>query len=596
MLDTCRNIPKRNGKPAAKCRVYYFTSQSPRGRSKVSWFQNLTIRSKVMTAFASILIITTILGVFAINRLSAVNDNAVTLSSNYLVASDALGDVAYSSMRYRQLQSAHLLDPTPETKAKESETMREMAEAITKGWETYAPTEDAGEEKILAGRVMPAWNAYLALNDKFVTLSNANQTAVATALYTGEMRTIFHQFTDALQADQAYQIKSGNKQAADAAATYSSSRMLILTALGLAAALCVAAGWMIVSGVSTPIRAMTGAMTRLAQHDLKTVIEGGERKDEVGQMAKAVQVFKDSMIDADRLKAEQEEAQKVAAARSALVDQLTRDFDVSVQGVVQSVSSQAGQMQSSAQSMSAAAEEATKQAAAVAAASEQGAANVQTVASAAEELSSSIAEIGRQVSHSSQIATTAVKEAAKANEMVQGLLNASGKIGEIVALINDIADQTNLLALNATIEAARAGEAGKGFAVVAAEVKNLATQTSKATEEIGTQITSVQGATQNAVNAIASIGKTIGEIDQISTTIAAAVEQQGAATQEIARNVEEAAKGTQEVSSNIGGVTQAANSTGAVANQVLTSAQALSEQSGELRTLVQGFLTKVKAA
>ena len=560
------------------------------------WFQNLTIRSKVMTAFSAILIITSILGVFAINRLSTVNDNAVTLSSNYLVSAQALGELSYSAIRYRQLQAAHLLHTAPADKEKEAASMREMADAVNKQWAIYEPTEDAGEEKTLAGRVMPLWNAYVAMNDKFFALSNANQIQPATVIYTGDMRTVFNQFVDALKADQAYQIRSGNKQAADSAATYSSSRTLILAALGLAVAMCVGAGWMIVSGVSTPIRAMTGAMTRLAQHDLTTIIEGAERKDEVGQMAGAVQVFKTSMIEGDRMKAEQEEAQRVAAARSALVDQLTRDFDTSVQGVVQTVASQAGQMQASAQSMSAAAEEATKQAAAVAAASEQGAANVQTVASAAEELSSSIAEIGRQVSHSSQIATTAVKEAAKANEMVQGLLNASGKIGEIVALINDIADQTNLLALNATIEAARAGEAGKGFAVVAAEVKNLATQTSKATEEIGTQITSVQGATQDAVNAIASIGKTIGEIDQISTTIAAAVEQQGAATQEIARNVEEAAKGTQEVSSNIGGVTQAANSTGAVANQVLTSAQALTHQSGELRTLVQGFLTKVKAA
>jgi methyl-accepting chemotaxis protein len=562
----------------------------------VSWFQNLTIRSKIMTTFAAVLIVTAVLGVFAINRLSAVNDNVVTLSSNYLVSANALGEVAASAWQYRQLGAAHILHTSPEDKAKEVEALRAAADTLTKSWQVYEPTEDPGEEKIIAGRIMPAWNAYVALNDKLLGLSNTNQTVAANGLYTGEMRAAFKTFVDALHADQAYQVKSGNKQATDSAETYSSSRMLILAVLGFAAALCVGAGWMIVSGVSTPIRGMTGAMTRLAQHDLKTVIEGAERKDEVGQMAKAVQVFKDSMIEAERLKAEQEEAQRVAAARSALVDQLTRDFDTSVQGVVQTVSSQAGQMQASAQSMSAAAEEATKQAAAVAAASEQGAANVQTVASAAEELSSSIAEIGRQVSHSSQIATTAVKEAAKANEMVQGLLNASGKIGEIVALINDIADQTNLLALNATIEAARAGEAGKGFAVVAAEVKNLATQTSKATEEIGTQITSVQGATQNAVNAIASIGKTIGEIDQISTTIAAAVEQQGAATQEIARNVEEAAKGTQEVSSNIGGVTQAANSTGAVANQVLTSAQALSEQSGELRTLVQGFLTKVKAA
>ena len=307
-------------------------------------------------------------------------------------------------------------------------------------------------------------------------------------------------------------------------------------------------------------------------------------------MAGAVQVFKNSMIEADRLKAEQEEAQRVAAARSALVDQLTRDFDTSVQGVVQTVSSQASQMQASAQSMSAAAEEATKQAGC----------RRRRLRTERRQCADRRLRGGgtcpppspRSAARSAIPARSRPRrstEAAKANEMVQGLLNASQKIGEIVALINDIADQTNLLALNATIEAARAGEAGKGFAVVAAEVKNLATQTSKATEEIGAQITSVQGATQNAVNAIASIGKTIGEIDQISTTIAAAVEQQGAATQEIARNVEEAAKGTQEVSSNIGGVTEAANSTGAVANQVLTSAQALSEQSGELRTAGADF-------
>jgi len=353
--------------------------------------------------------------------------------------------------------------------------------------------------------------------------------------------------------------------------------------------------WLALSVVRAIAR-MTVSMSQLARHDLATEIAGAGRHDEIGEMAKAVQVFKDSMIAGDRLKAEQEQAERIAAKRSQLVDHLTRDFDEKVQGVVQAVASRATQMQASAQSMSATAEQTTKQASAVAAASEESAANVQTVASAAEELSTSIAEISRQVSHSNQIAAAAVGEAAKANEMVQGLLDASQKIGEIVAMINDIADQTNLLALNATIEAARAGEAGKGFAVVAAEVKNLAAQTSKATEEIGTQITSVQGATQNAVNAISSIGKTIAEIDHISTTIAAAVEEQGAATQEIARNVEEAAKGTQDVSSNIGGVTEAANSTGAVAGEVLASATSLTTQSGELRSLVQTFLADVKAA
>jgi methyl-accepting chemotaxis protein len=561
----------------------------------LSWFQNLSIRSKVMTAFASVLVITAILGMFAINRLSAVNDNAVALSGNYLVASKALGDVAYNSMRYRQLQGAYVLAATKDGKAKEAATMATAAGEVIKGWNAYSPTIDQGVETALAAKIMPAWNAYAAMNDKFMELSNTNP-AAGGALLTGEMRTAFHQFTDALQADQDYQVKAGNAEATQSAQTYSTSRNLILAVLGLASLTCIGAGWMIVSGISTPIRAMTGAMSRLAQHDLTTEINGIGRKDEVGQMAAAVQVFKTSMIEADRLKEEQEETQRLAATRSALVDKLTSAFDVKVQSVVQTVASQATQMQASAQSMSATAEETTKQAGAVAAASEEGAANVQTVASATEELSTSISEISRQVSHSSQIAANAVTQAAKANEMVQGLLNASQKIGEIVALINEIADQTNLLALNATIEAARAGEAGKGFAVVAAEVKNLATQTSKATDDIRAQITGVQGATQDAVNAIASIGKTIGEIDQISTAIAAAVEQQGAATQEIARNVEEAAKGTQEVSSNIGGVTEAANSTGAVANQVLASARSLSEQSGELRNLVQTFLTEVKAA
>jgi len=562
----------------------------------MSWFQNLSIRSKVLSTFAVVLAVTAMLGIFSITRLSAVNDNAQSIATNYLVAIDGLGDFSYGAVRYRQLQASLMLATDVASKKAEAKRLGEALEQANQGWEKYIGTVDAGYERGLADKLHQAWTGYVADNEKLMQLSDAAKNEEATDYYVGELRASFNKFQDLLNEDKAYNRKSSGEEVKAADETYASSRILILVGLGLAAAACVIAGWMIVSGVSTPIRAMTNAMGRLAQHDLTTEVHGAERKDEVGQMAKAVQVFKDSMIEGDRLKAEQEEAQRAAAKRAALVDQLTRDFDVKVQGVVQGVASQATQMEASAQAMSATAEEATKQAGAVAAASEQGAANVQTVASAAEELSSSIAEIGRQVSHSSQIATNAVTEAAKANEMVQGLLNASQKIGEIVALINAIADQTNLLALNATIEAARAGEAGKGFAVVAAEVKNLATQTSKATEEIGTQITSVQGATQNAVNAIASIGKTIGEIDQIATTIAAAVEEQGAATQEIARNVEEAAKGTQEVSSNIGGVTEAANSTGAGANQVLAAARTLSKQSGDMRELVQTFLTQVKAA
>jgi methyl-accepting chemotaxis protein len=388
-------------------------------------------------------------------------------------------------------------------------------------------------------------------------------------------------------------IGSANVQRASAAST----SLIAGAAIGaMLIAACIAMIFLVQRTLLVPIRRMTGVMGQLARHELATEIEGTGRSDEIGLMASAVQVFKDSMIEGDRLKDAQEQAQRRTEEKSQRLADLSRDFEAHVGGVVQAVAAQASQMQSSAQSMRATAEQTTGQASAVAAASEQSAANVQTVASATEELSSSISEIARQVSHSSQIAASAVAQASKANDRVQGLVGASQKIGEIVALINDVADQTNLLALNATIEAARAGEAGKGFAVVAAEVKNLATQTSKATEEIRGQITGVQEATRDAADAIQSITKTIGEIDQISTAIAAAVEEQGSATQEIARNVEETAKGTQEVSANIGGVTKAADGTGMAAVQVLSAAQSLSAQSGELRDLVQKFLNDVKAA
>jgi methyl-accepting chemotaxis protein len=562
----------------------------------MNWLNNFTIRTKIVGVFSLVLLVTSVLGVFSLQRLSKVNDGAEQVVGNWLVATHALGAFATATTHYRQVQGAVALAPTPELVASEATHLdTDIAAEVRTALSEYEPTIDAGEERTLFDRVLPQWKEYTSENARFIALADKDH-AAAGKLYLGQMKSDFTKFQNDLKALIDFQVKGAHVEREDIESTYTSAFDWIVAVLAFAALFCLAAGFMIVTGVSTPIRKMTDAMSKLAAHDLSTQIEGVGRKDEVGHMASAVQVFKDSMIESDRLKAEQEAAHAKQQERTRKLDDLTRNFESSVGGVVQAVSSQATQMESSAQSMSATAEETTKQASAVAAASEQSSANVQTVASATEELSSSISEISRQVSHSSQIAASAVSEAGKANEMVQGLVSASQKIGEIVALINDIADQTNLLALNATIEAARAGEAGKGFAVVAAEVKNLATQTSKATEDISAQITGVQGATQDAVRAIGSISKTIGEIDQIATAIAAAVEEQGAATQEIARNVEEAAKGTQEVSSNIGGVTEAANGTGAAANQVLTAAQALTGQSTHLRDLVQDFLSGVKAA
>ncbi|MBF0305358.1 MAG: HAMP domain-containing protein [Alphaproteobacteria bacterium] len=356
------------------------------------------------------------------------------------------------------------------------------------------------------------------------------------------------------------------------------------------------AAWLIGTGISNPIQAMTHAMTVLAGGDKTIVIPATDHKDEVGDMAQAVQVFKDNMIRADQLAAEQEQARVAREQRTRKVESLTQEFDKSSGGALDSVSSAATQLQSTASSMTATAEETSRQATAVAAAAEQASSNVQTVASAAEELSSSISEISRQVATAARIAGQAVDEARRTDAMVQGLADAASKIGDVVNLINDIASQTNLLALNATIEAARAGDAGKGFAVVANEVKSLANQTAKATDEIGAQITAVQGATRQAVEAIQNIGRTIGDISEINTTIASAVEEQGAATQEIARNVQQASSGTQEVTSNISGVTQAAGETGHAASDVLNASNELGRQASILRNFVQKFLEDVRTA
>ncbi|MBM3539531.1 MAG: HAMP domain-containing protein [Alphaproteobacteria bacterium] len=367
--------------------------------------------------------------------------------------------------------------------------------------------------------------------------------------------------------------------------------------LGIGLALAGAIALLTARAIVNPIAGMTGAMQKLAGGDKTVEIPAKTRTDEIGTMAAAVQVFKDNMIEAERLRGEQEAMKKRAEAEQrAAMHKLADEFEASVKGVVQTVASSSTQLQSTAQSMSATAEETSRQATAVAAASEQASTNVQTVASAAEELSSSIAEISRQVSESTKIAGSAAEEASRTNVQIKGLAEAAQKIGDVVKLISDIAAQTNLLALNATIEAARAGEAGKGFAVVASEVKSLATQTAKATEEISAKVAEMQTATGQSVQAIDGITGTIGRINEIATTIAAAVEEQGAATQEIARNVQQASAGTTEVSSNIGGVTQAASETGAAATQVLSASGELSKQSETLGSQVDAFIARIRAA
>ncbi|WP_158639280.1 HAMP domain-containing methyl-accepting chemotaxis protein [Elioraea rosea] len=381
----------------------------------------------------------------------------------------------------------------------------------------------------------------------------------------------------------------------DSTITATTQLMLGLGAGAIALGLLLA--WTIGRGIVGPVTRMTGAMTELASGRLETQVPALENRDEIGSMAKAVQVFKDNAIAVRRM---EEEAKAAAIAaeeeKKAALRKLADEFEAAVGGVVDGVSAAATEMQGSARSLSSTAELTARQATTVSAATEQASANVQTVASATEELASSVQEISRQVVSSTAIANRAVAQAGETDGKMQGLSAAAQQIGDVVRLIGDIAGQTNLLALNATIEAARAGEAGKGFAVVAAEVKNLATQTAKATEEIGRKVGEMQGVTAESVAAIRSIGETITEMSAIASSIASAVEEQGAATQEIARNVQEAARGTQDVATNIAGVTEASSETGAAASQMLGAAGELSEQSARLKREVEGFLATVRAA
>ncbi|WP_079587968.1 methyl-accepting chemotaxis protein [Bradyrhizobium lablabi] len=351
-------------------------------------------------------------------------------------------------------------------------------------------------------------------------------------------------------------------------------------------------------GIARPMTRLNGALGEMAGGNLDVVFPGAGRGDEIGDLAKTVTVIRENAEQKARDEAETKIRQDQVAAqqRKAEMIKLANDFEGAVGEIVQTVSSASTQLEASAGTLTSSAERAQELTTMVAAASEEASTNVQSVASATEEMASSVNEISRQVQESARMATEAVGQARATNDRVSELSKAASRIGDVVELINTIAEQTNLLALNATIEAARAGEAGRGFAVVASEVKALAEQTSKATGEIGQQITGIQAATQDSVSAIKAISSTIERLSEISSTIAAAVEEQGAATQEISRNVQQAAQGTQQVSSNITDVQRGASETGSASTQVLSAAQSLSGDSNRLKLEVGKFLNSVRAA
>jgi len=395
-------------------------------------------------------------------------------------------------------------------------------------------------------------------------------------------------------AELAGELTARNEQAVESAFDIT----LIVLLIGTAVALIFAgAAWFVLSrAIASPIDGMSAFMGRLAEGHYDEATASQDRRDEIGMMAKSVEFFRQRLIENRQMQERAARESEEKAKRARRIEEMTVEFDRASTQLVSSVAEGATELKSVATSMSEIARRTEDMSSTVAAAAEEASSNVETVASATEEINASLAEIASQVSRATDVAQSAVAAAGETSTVINGLRAQSESIGDVVKLIQAIAEQTNLLALNATIEAARAGEAGKGFAVVAGEVKSLATQTAKATEEISAQIASVRGESENAVGAIDKISGVIRQIDEITTTIAAAVEEQAAATREIARNVSEASRGTNEVTSNIAEVKGGASETGTASRDVLTASEELSRHAERMRDVVQNFIAGIKAA
>ncbi len=559
--------------------------------------EDVPMRRKVAFSFFVVLLCAGFLGLFSINRLSVVNGEAAEVRDNWLPSVTILARLHAAFDFYRILEGAHVMATAPDQMADDERTMTETLRTVAEQQKLYEKSLTPGWETETYREFAVVKEQYLTMSkDKLLPLSRKHDAQSAAALYRSESRVIFRKANALLEKLMNFNADEGIKAANHGEAVYESSKLWIVAAILLVGIMSVAAGWMIVVTLARPIQEMTGTMGRLAGHELSVPVVGTERRDEIGAMARAVQVFKDGLIEADRLAAQQQAEQAAKQRRAEVIDRLVAGFESSATVALRTVASAASELDATAQSMSAMAQQTNTQANVVAAAAEQTSANVQTVATATEEMAASIREIGNQVTHSADIAGKAVGEAARTNEAVRSLSDAAQRVGDVVTLISSIAAQTNLLALNATIEAARAGEAGKGFAVVASEVKSLANQTAKATDEIAAQIGAIQQTTGGVVQAIAGIGATIGSINDITTAIAAAIEEQGAATNEISRNVQQAACGTQEVSGSIVHVTQAAGEAGGAASQVLGAAGELTRQAETLRHDVEEFIVRIKAA
>jgi methyl-accepting chemotaxis protein len=558
-------------------------------------FAKYSIRSKITVVVAFLLVAMSAMGALNIRQMYTINSATVDIVNNWLPSVRVLGELRAATITYRAIVRSHLLATDEAGKQLQEDLLAKWIANTDKARKAYEPLITSAEERALYGEFSTSWAEYLAGVKEVMVLSRKNEDKEARVLH-AKASLAGVRADETLQKDVLLNSKGADTAGSQAAESFDNDIKIVLSSLLLTIIIGIGAAGFLVRGVSAGIKSIVVPMQALGDGDLTAQVPHQGEETEIGAMAEALQVFKQALI---AKKAADEAAARDADAkieRGRRVDNITRDFESLIGEIVATVSSASTQLEASAGTLTTTAEHAQQLTTTVAAASEEASTNVRSVASATEEMASSINEIGRQVQDSARMAGEAVDQARKTNDRVSELSKAAARIGDVVELINTIAGQTNLLALNATIEAARAGEAGRGFAVVASEVKALAEQTAKATGEIGQQITGIQTATLDSVNAIKEIGGTIERLCEISSTIASAVEEQGAATQEISRNVQQAAHGTQQVSANITDVQRGASETGSASSQVLAAAQSLSGDSNRLKLEVGKFLNSVRAA
>lgn len=540
-------------------------------------------------------ILTILASALALNLVSSmetVNNQSTLISQNWLPSVETTSMLNTATSDFRLAQCKHLGTTDPATMNEAEQDMVALSKHIEKLRRTYEPLISSTEEKALYEQFSKEWAKYIKDHEEFLTLSRNNQNDEANKILYGDSLKQFNAASEHLIKLVELNASGAHDASETGDIIYAHQRQIAIAGIVILLGLAGLCTFLLSRSVATPISGITHYMGILSGGDLSQDVPFKERKDEIGMMASSLQIFKDGLVEADKLRAKADAERLEKEARQNRINQATARFEQSMSSIVKVVAAASTELQASAHTLAAAADETSLQSSAVSAASTETSANIQTVAASTEELSSSISEITQQVSRSSSVANDAVEKSRLAIQSIDKLLESAQKIGEVTSVIADISGQTNLLALNATIEAARAGDAGKGFAVVANEVKGLAANSAQSADQISVQISQIQEDTKIAAMAVHDITKIIDQISETSSSIAAAIEEQAAATSEITRNVNEASNASVEVDRNIAGVSQSTASTGAAASQLSGAAAELSKQAEILK---QEFDTYIHA-